>query len=290
MPTFNEYADKSGYFIRAWTPATGNINYKLLPKANAIVEDYGLNPGDEFSWDIIKSLKTLRLLYTDNSGIIGPNEFEPDPNHVLQTSLSKSESHTLLDAIHSHYSLSATELSKICMILGIEATNLQYSLLERVIETAILVPQSSLSIADQVLLQAEASELPRETTLEGGSLNDLHVEVSVLDLRGELEHGRLGIIILLLNTSPDTDELAIVEHRVFLCEDHGISWWYVGMNREITPERHGEAFQQIGYLLPIVSQEVSKAGIKFEEESNETHIEVGHWRKYREKSTGFEQN
>jgi len=117
VPTFNEYQNDFGYYIRAWTPETGNINYKLRREGNPIVEDYGLEHGEDISWDTINSLKTLGLIYTDESGTIASDEFEPDPDHVNETSLTQQEAKNLLKIIQSHHDVTGEELDEICQFL-----------------------------------------------------------------------------------------------------------------------------------------------------------------------------
>jgi hypothetical protein len=121
MPTFNEYENDPGYFIRAWTPETGNITYGIRSGGNPIVEDYGLEDEADISWDTINSLKSLGLIYTKESGTIASDDFEPDPEQISETSLTQSESKELFEIIQSHRDLTTDELDEICSILGIES-------------------------------------------------------------------------------------------------------------------------------------------------------------------------
>jgi hypothetical protein len=106
VPTLNQYKDNTGYYIRAWTTDIGNITYKLKSESNSIIKDCGFNHGDEISWEVIKSLKSIGLVYTNKSGIIEVGEFEPEPGQAQENPLSKRQAKALLEAIQKYHNLS----------------------------------------------------------------------------------------------------------------------------------------------------------------------------------------
>lgn len=263
MPTFNKYKNKLGYFIRAWTPETGNINYKIRKEGNPIVEDFGLKDGDEISWDTINSLKALGLIYTDESGTIATDEFVPDPDHISETSLSDQKAHDLFDILHNHRNISPNELDEICGILGIdkstnELTNLGNLLNEKVRE-----------IIDD-------GALPTKHTLGEISSEDNLLNVTVDNIQDETKNGYAGINIILISqdTTGTNSEMTIhlgddtesdggrmIIHWVFVCQSHGIERWEVAFNGNRTWEQKGEVIRQKGQLIPIIANSLKEIDI-----------------------------
>lgn len=247
MPTFNEYKNERGYYIRAWTPGTGNINYKIRREGAPIVNNYDISDEDVISWDTIKSLKSLGLIYTEGSGTLSNDDFDPDPDQVEETSLSAEEAQKLLETIQEHRNLSQEKLEELCSILGIEPATPKLEQLEDMLEAGIRTCIDSKSF-------------PTEKTLPQAGEEDIHVVVEAVDLRGEIENGYAGIEIYLLADSP-TDELNWAAHRVFICKVHGIENWLAGGLRENTWTVKAEVCRQKGHLISLLAVLLDDVGI-----------------------------
>lgn len=121
MPTLNEYADDPGYFIRARPSSVKSpITYQIEPEGYCIIDSYGLSDQDQISWSFIQSLRSLGLLYTDQSGVIGSDEFEPDPKQLKKTKLGKQAAYRLAEVIYENLDINSEELKEILHILGID--------------------------------------------------------------------------------------------------------------------------------------------------------------------------
>lgn len=127
MPTINEYSEEPGYYIRA-RPSNieSPITYQVEPEGYKIIESYGLSHGDQISWSIIQSLKSLGLLFTNESGIIGSDEFDPDPEQLKETELDDSAAFELAEIIQQNINISPEELSELLSILGIDPQSFKY--------------------------------------------------------------------------------------------------------------------------------------------------------------------
>ncbi|NUB91167.1 hypothetical protein HT576_09055 [Haloterrigena sp. SYSU A121-1] len=95
MPTINSYVDEEGYYIRARPSGAGNITYKIKDEGNPVVWKHGLRDGDEISWSTIQSFKALGIIYTEESGTLGPDDFKPDPEQLEKTELPESDAEEL---------------------------------------------------------------------------------------------------------------------------------------------------------------------------------------------------
>ena len=123
MPTLNKYASKSGYYIRARPSSVDSpITYQIESEGYSIIESYGLTDGEQVSWSIIKSLKSLGLLYTDESGVIGADEFEPDPSQLEETALDDDAARQLVKVIAANIDIDPESLKVILEILDIDAS------------------------------------------------------------------------------------------------------------------------------------------------------------------------
>lgn len=239
MPTFNEYQDNSGYFIRAWTPDTGNINYKIRDEGNPIVEDYGLRHGDDISWDTVTSLKSLGLIFTDESGTIRNEDFNPDPEHVEESSLSDDEARRLLDAIRENEDLTPTELDQLCSILGISSPPSEFQQLEQSLESVIrdFVAQES---------------FPTQLTVDQSETEELDLTVTANDPSEATENGRVGLQIQFFMSESDSDDVTRMGHNIWVCEEHGIENWLTGVDGEKTWLKKAVLCSQKSILLPFV--------------------------------------
>lgn len=78
-----------------------------------------MRDGDEVSWSTIQSFKSLGIIYTDESGTLGPDDFNPDPSQLEKSELSEQEARELLDIITSQLDPSPEKLAELRDILGI---------------------------------------------------------------------------------------------------------------------------------------------------------------------------
>ncbi len=242
MPTLNKYTDKSGYYIRARTPETGNITYKIYSKGNSVLRDAQLKAGDEISWDVIKTLKALELIYTDGSGTLGPDDFVPSTSG--SGDLSPKQAELLLESIQANFQLTEKQLRIICDILGLD------------------VPKQNIE-STRTQLEAEvqsiASKIPMTTTLSDCAAADLATSVSINQthrLGTELQITLLNSNLTSAATAPD--EWKYVQHT-FRCG--GLiseGQWSISGIDETSWRQVGEAYAQFGLLLPIVERALER--------------------------------
>jgi hypothetical protein len=122
VPTINEYTYERGYYIRARpSDASGTLTYKIRSHGYPIIDDMNVADGDEITWDSIQALKALGLIYTEGSGTITPDDFDPDPNQLTRLSLSQQEAENLLGIIQRHVDLDDSRASEIESLLGLDS-------------------------------------------------------------------------------------------------------------------------------------------------------------------------
>jgi hypothetical protein len=243
MPTFNQLKDKSGYYIRAWTPDTGNITYKLKSEADPIISGYGLRHEDEISWDVIKSMKLLRLIYTDGSGILEVGDFEPDPDQLEETSLSERQAKSLLSTIQEHHDLTQDQIETICSILGIDVPGLDTDLIQEALRNAVTSVVSD-------------GRFPVATTLGEPDLSEIEVSASTWNLQEE--DAQIGLRVLFASLSDDPDFLS---HSIFVSEEYGITNWLTGLTGDKSWMAKSEIAHQMAYLIPTVVETLRAVGI-----------------------------
>lgn len=238
MPSFNEYKNESGYFIRAWTPETENITYQILTEGNPIIKDYGVEDGDEVSWDLIRSLKALGLISTKKSGVISPDDdFEPDHEEVDVNSLSEKEAYDLLEALQSHQEISPDKLDEICDILDVEIPETTEEKLERALEDNISV--------------ANFETFPTDLTLNGDD-SESTLSVDVQDVRDDNQTPHLYRMGIFLLGDVDRAEPGMARHDVVVCQEHGVEIWNFVVSGELSWQKHAEMAQQKSCLLPVL--------------------------------------
>ena len=121
VPTLNEYADKPGYYIRARPSSVASpITYQIRSEGYAVIDSYRVSDGDQISWSVIKSLKSLGLLYTDETGVIGTDEFDPDPSQLEETTLDEDAARQLAEVIAETLDIDEKEMRVILGILNID--------------------------------------------------------------------------------------------------------------------------------------------------------------------------
>ncbi|WP_049996416.1 hypothetical protein [Halococcus sediminicola] len=251
MPIFKQYKHDSGYYIRAWTPETGNINYKIKREGDPIVEGYGLSHEDEISWDVIKSLKLLRLIYTDGSGILEVGDFEPDPNQLEETSLTEPQAKELLATIQEHHDLSQNQLETICSILGIEAP--QYG-----------IDRLGDNLKEKVNSLVSEQRIPIGITLEEPTASELVVSTSTRRLQGDNDNS-IGARVILAsfpeNSAGQPTHANFAGHTITVSPDNGICGWEMGFTGEKSWESKSEMILQMGNLVSVAVETLNEVGI-----------------------------
>lgn len=120
MPTINMYQGGGGYYIRARpSDATGTITYKIRSFGTPVVREMGFKDGEEITWHTIDALKSLGIVYTDGSGTVAPDEFDPDSNFLQKHSISEQKAQKMLTVVQEHLEINNQELQDAADALGI---------------------------------------------------------------------------------------------------------------------------------------------------------------------------
>jgi hypothetical protein len=120
MPTINMYQDGDGYYIRARpSDATGTITYKIRSYGNPVVRETDFKDGEEITWDSISALKSLGIVYTDGSGTVAPDDFNPDSELLQKNSISEQKARRMLTAVRKHLEMDKQQLQDAADALGI---------------------------------------------------------------------------------------------------------------------------------------------------------------------------
>jgi hypothetical protein len=239
VPTINSYANKQGYYIRARPSSTGNITYKIKNKGNPIVRKYGLKDGDEISWSTIQSFKALGVIYTEKSGTLGPDDFEPDPEQLEKTELFESDAKELFSVITTQFELSAEERTEIRSILGLR-------------------PEMNLeAVGDQIgpYLESHAdseglSVWPNQTVETSEKL----IITTWIDDVDSTEHDTWHLRIIIMGV--DNDEFYTTHHCIHLCEEHGIEYWHTWVPVTPTWDIKQVALEQKSVIFPQLLSEL----------------------------------
>jgi len=237
MPTFNEYVNEQGYFIRARPYNSGNITYQVKPTAEAILEKLGYEDGDEVNWQTIQALKVPNLIHT---GKQGTTDDDVDFRAVRESidDLTTEQARTLLKELRSQTTLSNSQSQEIEEILDVQS-ELQLSRLEE-------------NITGALKHAGKAGEL------SSIAVTDYEFGVGVSDQREESEDGLCKISI---TGSLDEPFNGPYQHRIFVCQEHGVKYWRFRGNFDQSWEFKSEMYRQIGVLLPIIIEELKQVGI-----------------------------
>ncbi|WP_154019910.1 hypothetical protein [Halococcus sediminicola] len=267
MPIVKEYKDNPGYYIHARPPDTGNINYKIKSEAYSIIESCGLRHEDEITWDMIRSMKSLGFIYTDSSGVLDVGEFEPDPDQLKETTLSRQKARELLATIQKHRDLTQEELETICSILGIEVPESDLEALESRLNTVITslvkteeFPISSFIMAvDRDFLSVRMRSSDR---LDRSKEITIHIEIVQDYIAPSTPDGEY------VNDSVPPDTAYIiptyggVSHNISVTPREGITDWIVAFGHDISWSIRSEALRQVGQLIPLIVEELENAGME----------------------------
>lgn len=269
MPTLNPYTNDPGYYIRAWTSDIGNITYKLKPQGWNIIDDWGeLDNGGEITWQQINALKSVGVIFTEDTGVIYPDDekFQPDPEQLDSMELSDEKAVTFLDAILSHCDLSAEQIVNLCQMLGIDpptestesrfsdATNtVENELTEAVSAGAFPITESlPLSTAERLFETGPGydKEHHHKAEVMTFAIDAAEAEQSDVDYAGEGGEDSLGIVFI-KSSSDDAEGRDFVLHQIFV-DSESITTWSVRTSQELTWEVRAELFSQIGTLLQLI--------------------------------------
>lgn len=243
MPTVNTYVNERGYYIRARPSGIGNITYKIEKEGHPVLREYGLSDGDEIAWSTIQSLKTLGVIYTEQSGTLGPDDFRPDPEQLEKTKLTESEAEELFSIIVSRFKISAKKRGEIRSTLGLAA--------EIDLET----------IGDRLRSYLESYTDTESFTVRNAppaeTAEELDIATWVEDVNST-DHGTWRFHILIINEV--NDQSYFTDHCVHLCEEHGIEYWHVRTLESPTWNIKRVAIEQKGVIFPRLLDELQAAG------------------------------
>ena len=269
MPTLNPYTNDPGYYIRAWTSDIGNITYKLKPQGWNIIDDWGeLDNGGEITWQQINALKSVGVIFTEDTGVIYPDneKFQPDPEQLESMELSDEEASAFLDAILSHCDLSAEQIADLCRMLGIEPptedTESRFGDATDIVESELADTVSAGEFPITETLPLSTAERMFETGPDYDkehhhkaevitfAIDAVEAEQSDVDYAGEDGEDSLGIVFI-KSDSDDTEGQDFVIHQIFV-DAENITAWSVRTSQELTWGVRAELFSQIGTLLQLV--------------------------------------
>ncbi|MFC7215107.1 hypothetical protein ACFQO4_13600 [Saliphagus sp. GCM10025334] len=239
MPTINKYVDGDGYYILARPSGAGNITYKIKHEGNPVVWKHGLRDGDEISWSTIQSFKTLGIIYTDQSGTLGPDDFRPDPDQLEKTELPESEAEELFSIITTQFDLSPEERAEIRSILGLPPEQ-DFELigdhirayLEDYVDSEGLTVRPDRMVTDAA--EVDISTWVNETGSEDFDTWELH----------------------LLILTEDGDEAYFTDHCIHLCEKHGLERWHIRILEQPSWEIKRVAIEQRSVIFPRLLDEL----------------------------------
>ncbi|MFC7095689.1 hypothetical protein [Halobaculum marinum] len=238
MATLNAYSNDPGYYIRAWTSDLRNFNYKIRSEGWDIIDsDPNLTDGVQISWKYINTLKALGVVYTEESGVISPDDekFTPDPDQTSE-SLSREEAMEFLDAIRSTRNLSTQELEQISSVLGIETLDDNHEELES-------------NISSQI-----KEELSNNRKLSGEVCDSVVAFTPEWKTESDDLYHRLFIILVVKDNSGSV--VTSTTHTVKF-HDGTLADWSVIIESGCWKAR-GEAYQHVGSLLPIVVNNIEE--------------------------------
>lgn len=266
MPTLNKYSNKPGYHIRAWTQELGNFNYKIKSKGWPLIKNVYRNKNKtNITWKEINGLKSVGLVYTDDSGVIRPSDerFNPDPEKLSSENLSESAATTLLQNVFSELSLSFEELRELSSILGLGDDGV-VKCLEPMCEP--FAAKSKQCIRSQEELIPNYMSLDEKSD-ESISLEEAEIEafisapedVSKESSDWEEGYSQFSLVIILLAPGDLSEGVEFIMHQVCF-DQNGIPYWDLIATRDSWSTR-AILHSQIGALLPIIISELENIGI-----------------------------
>lgn len=219
MPTLNEKADGSGWYILAWTSDVGNITYQVEASIAELIIDEGLRDGEEISWTTVRALKTVGALSTKKSGVIGPDDFDPDPTELEGAELSATDAQSLYRALVSSEALSEATKRELRKVLEIG----EPAALDGLADELVSYLRDQLS--ERGLPTREGEQVSSDWTSTEVWTNELDEEDLQRDVDPGEPHGFHEIHVLFTDDSgAETD---FYEHCIHLCPLHGLEYWHV---------------------------------------------------------------
>ncbi|MFD1570189.1 hypothetical protein [Halorubrum laminariae] len=293
MPTINSYKNDPGYYIRAWTSELGNINYQLKPQGWDIINDWDSLPTDgSISWQQINALKSVGVVYTDDTGVIHPDDekFQPDPDQIDSTDLTSEEVESFLDAIRTNCSLSSEQISALYQIFGIQPPETE---VDEQFEGAVKSLKADLKAdisagnipVNETLPLTRAQKFFRVDPDDGTTKRDdvevvcFVLEAEDVEERGvEFEETEEMNTVAVTIVSPGTGE---EQHRDFVMHfiffnDTEIAAWSALSSQELTWEIRSELFGQISTILPPTVDALTDSGTTISEKPSDFDISFTH--------------
>lgn len=255
MPSINEYKNDPGYYILAHTSDAGNITYKIREEGHPVIWKHGLRDGDDITWQTIQSFKSLGIIYTDESGTLGPDEgFKPDPTQLETSKLSEEEARDLLEILKTQLDPSPEKLAEVREILGIS-------------ELAQIFEDASDAVSDHITDLLEQGNFPIQANrAEHDSIEttaDIHIS-----WRDSDAHEVANLQISLLTQAP-TMEDEYTQHCVHLCEEHGLEKWHIRIATEPSWARKTVAVQQKSLILPTLVSQLQQSSFELGDPSEQ---------------------
>lgn len=235
MPSLRSYKNDPGYYIRARPPEVGNINYKIKDEGYSLVEALELPAKDEISWDTINALKAMKLIYTDGSGVIGPDDgFQPNPEEAAKHALSEEEAKDVLATIRSNHDLTDAELAEIRNILGISETGTDFEALGVRVETWVQNAVSKEIVPTERTVECDPSQVNVSVTVKRGQ-DDAFTGFSVSLYEGE-----------------NSSLFSTLTHHIGATEEDGLQWWKVAYDEEFPWGERAELDTQVVNIRGLI--------------------------------------
>jgi hypothetical protein len=107
------------------------------------------------------------LIYTDESGTIKDEDFNPDPDQLKETSLTNDQAKRLLKAVRNNVDVDQDRLDEICSMLGVDPPQKE-------------IEATQESIAEMINQALLTEGFPTDNTLTPNG-EDVRVDISALD-------------------------------------------------------------------------------------------------------------
>lgn len=260
MPTINEYNNQNGYYIRAHTSDAGNITYKIRDEGRPVVWKHGLRDGDEITWPTIQSFKSLGIIYTDESGTLGPDDFTPNPEQLETTDLSDEEAQNLLEILTSQLDPSAEKIAEIRDILGLSNLSSEIDEISKV-------------LTEHIERLTETGELPVQLNRANHDSVTTTVATAVV-WSDEESYQMANLQISLVSQTPTLEEYT--HHCIHLCDNHGLEGWHVKTGGESSWERKVTAVQQKSVILPELVSQLEASSFDLGDPAEQLHPTIEH--------------
>jgi len=239
MPTINKYANEEGYYIRARPSSAGNITYKIKDEGNPVVWKHGLRDNDEISWSTIQSFKALGIVYTEQSGTLEPDDFEPDPEQLEKTTLAESDARELFSIITTQFDLSQEERAEIRSILD-------------------LPPEMDLkTIGNRIRSHLKSCVDENDLSIRGDQTvkSKGNVDMSSwVEENNSTDHDSWRLHILFI--TGDGDKSQFTDHCIHLCDKHGLEHWHIRTLEPPTWDIKRVAIEQQSVIFPRLLDEL----------------------------------